>query len=239
MCSCLQCPQLSELAHFLLWELSVYIFHRQSLPSYCVDLICSLFSWWEGFGSSSLATLPLGFNYNFISTSAFKSSTGFCSWGCCGRLRSAPVRTRCGGGAAAWITGALASPGTQGSWQLGKQEIWYPRRGWQPIPVFFPGEFHGQRNLAGHSLQGCKESDMNNQSNLTCMDAGLFLVPGSSVPMGIMHAGGVVAWIMGTLAMLATQACWHYCQRRYGAIRAFSSLWQLCPSEDWTWTWCS
>ena len=73
---------------------------------------------------------------------------------------------------------------------------------------------------------------MNNQSNLTCMDAGLFLVSGSSVPMGIMHAGGVVAWIMGTLAMLAAQASWHYCQRRYGAIRAFSSLWQLCPSED-------
>ena len=23
-----------------------------------VDLICSLYSWWEGFGSSSLATLP-------------------------------------------------------------------------------------------------------------------------------------------------------------------------------------
>ena len=22
---------------------------------------------------------------------------------------------------------------------------------WQPIPVFLPGEFHGQRNLVGHS----------------------------------------------------------------------------------------
>ena len=22
---------------------------------------------------------------------------------------------------------------------------------WQPTPVFFPGEFHGQRNLAGYS----------------------------------------------------------------------------------------
>ena len=30
-----KCPQLSELVHFLLWELSVtcYIFHRHSLPS--------------------------------------------------------------------------------------------------------------------------------------------------------------------------------------------------------------
>ena len=34
-----------------------------------MDLICSLYSWWEGFGSSSLATLPLGFICGFISTS--------------------------------------------------------------------------------------------------------------------------------------------------------------------------
>ena len=36
-----------------------YTFHRHRI---ClvdhVDLICSLYSWWEGFGSSSLATLP-------------------------------------------------------------------------------------------------------------------------------------------------------------------------------------
>ena len=34
-----------------------------------------------------------------------------------------PVRARCGGGAAAWVTGVLAAPGTQGSWQVGQQEI--------------------------------------------------------------------------------------------------------------------
>ena len=77
----LQCPQLSELVRFLLWGLSIsfYIFHRHRV---ClvdhVDLICSLYSWWEGFGfgSFSLATLPLGFNCVFISTSTFGSSTG-------------------------------------------------------------------------------------------------------------------------------------------------------------------
>ena len=59
--SCLQCPQLSELVCFLLWELSMsfYTFHRHRV---ClvdhVDLICSLNSWWEGLGSSSLTTLP-------------------------------------------------------------------------------------------------------------------------------------------------------------------------------------
>ena len=32
-------------------------------------------------------------------------------------------------------------------------------RKWQPTPVFLPGEFHGQRSLAGYSPQGCKELD--------------------------------------------------------------------------------
>ena len=35
----------------------------------------------------------------------------------------------------------------------------YWRRKWQPTPVFLPGEFHGQRSLAGYSLWGCRESD--------------------------------------------------------------------------------
>ena len=33
------------------------------------------------------------------------------------------------------------------------------RRKWQPTPVFFPREFHGQRSLVGHSPWGHKESD--------------------------------------------------------------------------------
>ena len=31
------------------------------------------------------------------------------------------------------------------------------RRAWQPTPVFLPGESHGQRSLAGYSLQGRKD----------------------------------------------------------------------------------
>ena len=30
------------------------------------------------------------------------------------------------------------------------------RRKWQPTPVFLPGEFHGQRNLAGYNPWHCK-----------------------------------------------------------------------------------
>ena len=34
------------------------------------------------------------------------------------------------------------------------------RRHWLPTPVFLPGEFHGQKSLAGYSPWGCKELDM-------------------------------------------------------------------------------
>ena len=45
---------------------------------------------------------------------------------------SASVRLRCESGAAAWVAGVLAAPGTQGSWRLGQQEILCSRRVWQP-----------------------------------------------------------------------------------------------------------
>ena len=41
----------------------------------------------------------------------------------------------------------------------GRITLWYGlfwRRKWQPTSVFFPGEYHGQRNLAGYSPWGCK-----------------------------------------------------------------------------------
>ena len=39
-----------------------------------------------------------------------------------GELGYGPIRAKCGGGAAAWVTGVLVAPGTQGSWHLGQQE---------------------------------------------------------------------------------------------------------------------
>ena len=33
------------------------------------------------------------------------------------------------------------------------------RRAWLPVPVFLPGEFHGQKSPVGYSPWGCKESD--------------------------------------------------------------------------------
>ena len=37
------------------------------------------------------------------------------------------------------------------------------RRVWQLTPLFFPGEFHGQRSPMGYNPWGCKESDMTDQ----------------------------------------------------------------------------
>ena len=57
------------------WPFIYSIRYRVCLVDH-VDLICSLYSQWKGFGSSSLATVPLGFNCGFISTSTCGSSTG-------------------------------------------------------------------------------------------------------------------------------------------------------------------
>ena len=41
------------------------------------------------------------------------------------------------------------------------------RRKWQPTPVFLPGEFQGQRSLAGYSPRGHKELDMTEHEHLS------------------------------------------------------------------------
>ena len=60
-------------------------------------------------------------------------------------------------------TGVLQPMGSQRvrhNWVIEQQQnsllIW--RRKWQPIPVFLPEEFHGQRNLMGYRPWGCRES---------------------------------------------------------------------------------
>ena len=41
------------------------------------------------------------------------------------------------------------------------------RREWQPTPVLLPGEFHGQRNLAGYSPWGRRALDLTEQLTLS------------------------------------------------------------------------
>ena len=63
------CTPMLITALFIIAIVLVYISWTQSLSRLNgVDLIYSLYSWWEGFGSSSLATLPLVFNCGFLSS---------------------------------------------------------------------------------------------------------------------------------------------------------------------------
>ena len=59
-------------------------------------------------------------------------------------------------------------------WSLGWEDPW--RRKWQPTPVFLPGEFHGQRSLAGYSPWGCKESDTTVQLTLSNEEGDEFII---------------------------------------------------------------
>ena len=71
------------------------------------------------------------------------------------------LRAKCGAGVVAWVTRVLAAPGTQGSWQLGQQEIWCSRRVWQPVLAntlqysCLENPPPWQRSLAGHRVAKC------------------------------------------------------------------------------------
>ena len=211
MCSCLHCLQLSEVVYFLLWELSksCYIFysHRVCLIDR-VDLICSLYSWWESFGSSSLVILPLGFNCGFISTFACGSYTGVCSWGFPGGLAFTPLKARCGSGAAAWVSGVLAAPCTQGSWWLGKQEIWCSRRVWQPVLANMLQYSclenpHDREAWQATVYRVAKSQTLPKQPYVH--RSKIFFPWGSSAPVRVDHEGGAAAWLMGTLVVQSVQ----------------------------------
>ena len=68
------------------------------------------------------------------------------------------------------------SGGTRGKkpawqWRICKRQGFHPLvwkiPSWQPIPVFLHGESHGQRSLAGCSLQGFTESDTTEATSLS------------------------------------------------------------------------
>ena len=51
-------------------------------------------------------------------------------------------------------------PAMQETWvrSLGREDPL--EKEWLPIPVFLPGEFHGQRSLAGYTVHGVAKSQM-------------------------------------------------------------------------------
>ena len=88
------------------------------------------------------------------------------------------------------------------------------RREWQPTPVFLPGEFHGQRSLAGYIQWGPKELDTterltlslffftftqgNLQLSLGVPGLGLILGPtsGCQNPRMLKSHGGLSIWAL-------------------------------------------
>ena len=76
-----------------------------------------------------------------------------------GCVRALPALTAAGG--ALVVKNPLASTGRCNRRGLGPWVGTIPwGRTWLPTLVFVPGESHGQKSLAGHSPEGCKESDM-------------------------------------------------------------------------------
>jgi len=59
--------------------------------------------------------------------------------------------------------------------QLQYHSIWFSHlstyftSGWQPTPVFLPGESHGQRSLVGYNPWDRKESDMTEATQHACI----------------------------------------------------------------------
>ena len=94
-----------------------------------------------------------------------------------------------------------------GSWQVGQQEIQCSRRVWQPVLAntlqYSCLKNPRQRGLAGHSLQGLKESDTT-KATLHAETKDVFAC-GSSAPGRVEHEGGTTAWLVGTLAAPSVQ----------------------------------
>ena len=131
-----------------------YTFHRHWVYLFDhVDLICSLYSWWEGLGplSNSAHGFQLWFYLHLFMWVINRGLLLRLLW----RTWTCPSEGWVWRGAVAC---ALEAPGTQGV-GLGQEEIWCSTRAWQPTPTFFPEKSPGQTNLEGHSPQKHKELD--------------------------------------------------------------------------------
>ena len=183
--------------------MTCYIFHRHRVClADCVDLICSLYSYWESLGSSSLVTLPLGFNCGFISTSACGSSTGVCSWGCPGGLGFAPVRARSVEVVQLlrlqwfWQQQVLKGVGSQGSRKYNALEG-YGNQYWSicssvlawrtPLPDREAWQATVYRVTKSWTLP---KWPCTHRSRV-------FFACGSSAPLRVEHEGGTAAWAQG------------------------------------------
>ena len=79
------------------------------------------------------------------------------------------------------------------------------RRECRPTPVFYPGEFRGQRSLAGYSPWGCKELDTTEEVTLSLSERSVFAPSGREQRKGEKQAG----------------SCWGVLQQNLGDLFGF------------------
>ena len=78
------------------------------------------------------------------------------------------------------------------------------KRKWQPTPVFLPGEFHGQRSLAGYSPKDCKESDTTVQLSYHFISLP-YMTPGKIIALTIQtFVGKVMSLVFNMLSKFVT-----------------------------------
>ena len=106
---------------------------------------------------------------------------------------------------------------------------------WQPIPIFVPGESHGQRSLAGHDPCSLRQSDTTEVTEHAHRRKYGALEGHGNLPQysRLENPLDREAWqpIAHRVAKSQTQQK-QPCMFR---PRTFSSLWQLCPSGDHVW----
>ena len=96
------------------------------------------------------------------------------------------------------------------------------RRAWQPIPIFLPGESHGQRSLLGYTDHSIAESYMTEVNSHACKENGwLMLLQMPNSPKSFSKAFLKIRWwransgymIAGTQLsdwLMSWERCWHH-----------------------------
>jgi len=128
------------------------------------------------------------FQLCFIPTSACGSSTGVC-----------PCEASCGSGAAAWVAGVLAAPGTQGESAARTAGNIMFQKGMPTsiahhASVFLPGDPPSLTQKPGRPQSTGSQRDGHDQSNPERTDTRYFFVP-----VRVEHESNATAWFVGTL----------------------------------------
>ena len=155
--------------------MSFYIFHRHRVCLMDLHLAQLVGRLWVFFLSHTAPGFHLWFYFHLSMWMVHWSLLLGLPW----RIGFAPVRARCGGGAAAWVAEVLAVPGTEGSWQLRKKEIQCSKGAWQPVLAntlqysYLDNTSSWQRKHGSPLSAGSKRVG-HNQSNPVCINAKCF-----------------------------------------------------------------